>query len=315
MRKKYAVIAIGGNSLITDKNHQTVQDQYQNVYKTCLKAIKLIEKGYNIILTHGNGPQVGFSLRRSELAAHELHPLPLDTCVANTQGSIGYQAQKAFYNAFLEKKVKVHKAVTLITQTVVDINDPAFKNPSKPIGSFMDEEKAKKHAKEKGWTIKEDAGRGWRRVVPSPKPVEIFEMDIIKSLIEQDYLLIAGGGGGIPIYKEKDGTIHGIEAVVDKDLASSLIAINLKADVFIISTAVDQVYLDFGKPNAKPIAKMTVTEAEHYMLQGHFASGSMLPKIRAAADYVKATGGKALITSPEKMLEAFGKKTGTFIIP
>lgn len=315
MAKPTVVIAIGGNSLIKDTSKCTVLDQYKAAYDTCLNVVEVIKKGYTVVLTHGNGPQVGFVLRRSELAAPELHSLPLDTCGADTQGAIGYQIQKGFINAFKKLGVDPIPAVTLITQTLVDREDPSFKNPTKPIGSFMEEHVALEHKEKDGWAVVEDAGRGWRRVVPSPLPQKILEYDAIKSLVDQHYLVICTGGGGIPVAYNDEGGLDGVEAVIDKDLASSLLARQLPADLFVISTAVEQVYINFGKPDQQAISEMTVAEAEMYIAQGHFAPGSMLPKIQAALEYVRETNNKALITTPENLPDAIDGKSGTFITP
>lgn len=313
MNKKIAVIAIGGNSLITDKKNVTVESQYKAAAETCKHIVELMEEGYKVVITHGNGPQVGFILRRVEISKDELHLVPLDSCGADTQGAIGYQIQMALYNQFKAMGKEPIQAATVITQCVVDKDDPSFKNPTKPIGSFMDEQTALKHQNEDKWIVVEDAGRGWRRVVASPLPTRIIEINSIKTLINNGIIVIAVGGGGIPVI-EKDGELWGAEAVIDKDFATCLLAKDLNSDLFIISTAVEQVYINFGKHNQKAISKMTVEEAQKYIEEGHFAPGSMLPKIKACIDFVKTTGNPALITSPEKLVEAVNGKTGTYIV-
>ncbi|HNY12458.1 MAG TPA: carbamate kinase, partial [Candidatus Wallbacteria bacterium] len=245
---KKAVIAVGGNSLIKDKNHQTVQDQYLAVCETVHHVTTMIGKGYNVIMTHGNGPQVGFILRRSEISATELHEVPLDSCGADTQGAIGYQIQQAFYNEFKKQNIKKDCA-TVVTQVLVDKNDPAFKNPTKPIGSFMPKDEADKRVKSDGWNVKEDAGRGYRRVVASPMPKRIVEIEAIKKLVDSDFLVVAVGGGGIPVLEDDKGNLKGTAAVIDKDFASALLAAEVKADVFIITTGVEKVCINYNKPD------------------------------------------------------------------
>ncbi|MFN2187474.1 MAG: carbamate kinase, partial [Candidatus Promineifilaceae bacterium] len=245
--KKIAVIAIGGNSLIKDKAHQTVQDQYEAVTETSYHIAKMIGDGWDVAISHGNGPQVGFILRRSELAAHELHEIPLDVCGADTQGAIGYSLQQNLYNHFLKMGIDKHVA-TVVTQVEVSPDDPAFLKPSKPIGSFMDEEQAVSRRDNEGWNVLEDAGRGWRRVVASPKPMRIVEELSVKQLINAGIVVVTVGGGGIPVVADDEGALKGVAAVIDKDFASGLLATNIGANLFIISTAVEKVALNFGKP-------------------------------------------------------------------
>ncbi|MEZ7890877.1 MAG: carbamate kinase [Candidatus Wallbacteria bacterium] len=309
---KKAVIAVGGNSLIKDKNHQSVPDQYAAVCETVKHVTGMIEKGYNVVMTHGNGPQVGFILRRSEISSTELHEVPLDSCGADTQGAIGYQIQQAFYNEFKKRNIQ-KKAATVVTQVLVDREDPAFKTPTKPIGSFMQKEEADKKVKEEGWNIKEDAGRGYRRVVASPMPKEIIEIDAIKKLIDSDFIVIAVGGGGIPVLKKENGDLVGTAAVIDKDFASALLAANVKADVFMITTGVEKVCINYNKPDQKTIDKMTMAEAEKYLAEGQFPAGSMGPKIQAAIMFLKNGGEKVIITSPEFIEKAINGETGTVI--
>jgi len=311
---KVAVVAIGGNSLIKDKDHRTVPDQFESTHETCVHIAGMIEQGWDVVITHGNGPQVGFILLRSELASNVLHTVPLDSCGADTQGAIGYMIQQSLYNEF-EKRGMKKQAATVVTQVVVGKDDPAFQNPSKPIGPFYEEGEAKKLGTERGWVVNDDAGRGWRRVVPSPIPLEIVERDAIKTLLEAGFVVIGVGGGGIPVVRDEDGSLRGVEAVIDKDYASGLLATSIQADLLLISTAVDQVALNFGQPGQRWLDKMTLAEAEQYLAEGHFAPGSMGPKIRASIKFLKEGGREALITSPENIERALAGETGTRIVP
>jgi carbamate kinase len=312
--KGIAVVAVGGNALIKDKAHQTVQDQFDCANDTMEHIADMIEMGWDVVLTHGNGPQVGFILRRSEIARDELHEVPLDYCGADTQGAIGYMFQKALHNEFKKRSIQKN-AATIVTQTIVDKDDPAFQNPTKPIGSFMDEDRAKTRAEKEGWTVVEDAGRGWRRVVPSPKPEAIVEADVIQRLIEAGIIVIAVGGGGIPVIEDENGKIKGVEAVIDKDFGSSLLATLIQADLFVISTAVEKVALNFNQPDQCWLDEMTVEEARAYIAEGHFAPGSMLPKVQAIIQYLKNGGKQALITNPGNIVAALKGETGTWIRP
>ncbi len=312
--KGLAVVAVGGNALIKDKNHQTVPDQYQAAAETMKHIANMIDEGWDVVITHGNGPQVGFILRRSEIASHELHEVPLDYCGADTQGAIGYMFQQALHNEFRSREIK-KQAVTVITQTIVDRNDPAFQNPTKPIGSFMDEAAAREKMTKEGWTMVEDAGRGWRRVVPSPIPQTIVEADAIRSLIGQGFVVIGVGGGGIPVIQKENGDLVGVEAVIDKDFGSAILASMIEADLFLISTAVEKVAINFNKPDQKWLDQMTVAEARKYLAEGQFAKGSMMPKIEAILKYLDQGGKKALITDPEHIKDALEGKTGTWILP
>ena len=312
MDSRLAVLAIGGNSLIKDKDRVALSFQYQAVQETSKYLADLIAEGLSIVITHGNGPQVGFIYRRGELARHELPLIPLDICGADTQGAIGYMIQMALLNEF--HKIGITKKVTaVVTKTIVDRDDPSFHHPTKPIGSFMSEEEAVTHQKELGWQVLEDAGRGFRRVVPSPIPREIIELGVIRLLVDHDHVVIAAGGGGVPVIRNERGGLEGVEAVIDKDLGSSLLARNLRANTFIISTAVDSVYLNFGVENQKPIARVTVSEIKKYMAEGHFKPGSMKPKIEAIIQFLEGGGKKAIITSPENLLRAVKGEAGTTI--
>jgi carbamate kinase len=273
----------------------------------------MIAQGWNVVVTHGNGPQVGFILRRSELSSHELHEVPLDYCGADSQGAIGYMFARALTNEFKNRKMDKQVAA-VVTQTVVDVKDDAFQHPTKPIGSFMGEEEAQKRTANDGWIVVEDAGRGWRRVVASPKPVDILEKDAIKALIDAGIIVVAVGGGGIPVVREPNGDIEGVEAVIDKDFGSSLLATMLGADLFVISTAVEKVAINFNKPDQKWLDQLTLAEAKQYAVAGQFAKGSMLPKIEAIIKFLENGGKRALITNPENIGRALKGETGTWII-
>jgi carbamate kinase len=317
MSKKIAVVAIGGNSLIKDKNHQTVEDQYLAAKETTYHIADMIEAGWDVAIGHGNGPQVGFIIRRSEIAAkyEGMHEVPMDVCGADSQGAIGYSLQQTLQNE-LHRRGIAKPVATIVTQVAVDRNDKAFTNPSKPIGGFMDEPEAKKRAAELGWTVVEDAGRGWRRVVASPIPQKVVEVEAVKALINAGVITITVGGGGIPVIENEDGTFEGVAAVIDKDYASSLLARLVNADLFLISTAVEKVAINFGKPNEKQLDKMTLAEAKAYLAEGtHFAKGSMAPKIQAIIWYLENGGKKALVTNPENIGRALKGETGTWIVP
>ncbi len=311
---KLAVVAVGGNSLIKDKDHQTIPDQYAAAVETMTHVAGMIEAGWDVVVTHGNGPQVGFILRRAELSLHELHPVPLDYCGADTQGAIGYMFQRALHNEFRRRRMD-RSAATVVTQVLVDRNDPAFQKPSKPIGSFMDEHAAREHRERDRWAVVEDAGRGWRRVVASPIPQRIVEEAAIRSLIDAGFVVISAGGGGIPVVEEESGDLVGVEAVIDKDFAGSLLASSLKADLFLISTAVEKVALNYKKPDEQWLDRMTLAEAQGFLREGHFAKGSMEPKIRAIINYLERGGKEALITDPQNIERGLRGETGTRIVP
>ena len=312
MTSKLSVLAIGGNSLIKDKTKIALWYQYEAVKETAVYLADLIEAGMNMVITHGNGPQVGFIYRRGELSVHELPLIPLDICGADTQGAIGYMIEKALINQFRKRGIR-KQPLAVVTQTVVDRNDPSFTKPTKPIGSFMPQEEALEKQKEKGWNVLEDAGRGFRRVVPSPIPREILEVEAIRLLVQQGYVVIAAGGGGIPVVRNEKGDLEGVEAVIDKDLGTSLLARNLGADTFIISTAVDEVYLNFGEADQKALRHVTLAESKQYLAEGHFKPGSMKPKVEAIIQFLEGGGEKAIITSPENLLKAVQGEAGTTI--
>src|SRR5512136_1425122 len=314
---KLAVIAVGGNSLIKDDKNVTVEDQEQALRETSHHIADMIEAGWDLAIGHGNGPQVGFILRRSEIAAkvEGMHEVPLDVCGADSQGAIGYALQQTLQNEFFKRGIK--KAVaTVITQVLVDKNDAAFKNPTKPIGGFMDETEAKRREKELGWSVVEDAGRGWRRVVASPIPKEVVELESVETLIQAGTVVVTVGGGGIPVIDNGQGEYIGTAAVIDKDYASSLLARLIKADLLLISTAVEKVAINFGKPEQKWLDKITLADAKKYLAEGiHFAKGSMAPKIQAIIWFLEANPqGKALITTPENIGRALKGETGTWIV-
>ncbi len=316
MAKKVAVVAVGGNSLILDPKKVTVEDQYLAAAETSKHIADMIEAGWDVAIGHGNGPQVGFILRRSEIAAkyEGMHEVPLDVCGADSQGALGYALQQTLQNVLIERKIKKPVA-TVVTQVKVDKDDKAFKNPTKPIGGFMDEAEARRREKELGWSIVEDSGRGYRRVVASPLPKEVVEIDAVKALIDAGSVVVTVGGGGIPVVDNGKGGCLGVAAVIDKDYASSLLAQEIKADLLLISTAVEKVAINFGKPDQKWIDKMTVAEAKKYMEEGHFAKGSMLPKIQAIIWFLENGGKQALITDPPHIGAALRGETGTWIVP
>ncbi|MBN2467450.1 MAG: carbamate kinase [Deltaproteobacteria bacterium] len=312
MKRRLVVLAIGGNSLIKDKEHVSLKDQYEAIKETSGYIVDLIAYGLDMVITHGNGPQVGFIYRRGELAKTELPLVPLDICGADTQGAIGYMIEKALLNELRRRGIS-RLVTTVVTQTMVDSDDFSFKNPTKPIGSFMTEDVALENKKNYGWEVMEDAGRGFRRVVASPLPKEIVELDAIRLLLRNGYIVIAAGGGGIPVLRNAKGELEGVEAVIDKDIASSVLAQNLSAETLVISTSVDAAYINFGKYNARPINAATLFEIKEYLLAGHFKPGSMEPKIQAAIQFLEKGGEKAIITSPENLIMAFRGKAGTTI--
>lgn len=311
---KTIVIAIGGNSLIRDARHMSVPDQYAAVVQSARHIADLLERRCRVVITHGNGPQVGFILRRSEHSRGILHEVPLDSIVADTQGALGYQIQQALGNEFRRRGLQ-HPVISVVTQTVVERDDPAFAHPSKPIGEFYTHEQAEERRRVEQWTMVEDAGRGWRRVVASPQPVRIVEAEVIRHLADAGYVVVAAGGGGIPVIAIEPGVLTGVAAVIDKDLASAVLAHEIGADLFVISTAVDKVCLNFGRPDQRALDSLTVAEARRYLAEGHFAPGSMRPKIEAAIRFLEGGGGEALITGADTLDHVFDGHTGTRIVP
>jgi carbamate kinase len=308
-----AVVAIGGNSLIKDPKHLTVEDQEEALRDTARHLAGMIAAGWDLAVGHGNGPQVGFILRRSEIShrAEGMHEVPLDVCVADTQGAIGYELQQALQNELFHRGIRKNVA-TIVTQVLVDAKDPAFANPTKPIGGFMEEAEARRRRAETGWTVVEDAGRGWRRVVPSPRPKEIVELDSIKAVIAEGIVVITVGGGGIPVVDTGGGEYRGVAAVIDKDHASGMLAAQIGADLFLIATAVEKVALGFGTPAERWVDRMSLSEARRYLAEGrHFVRGSMAPKMEAVIAYLEAGGKEAIITSPENIERALRGETGT----
>lgn len=309
---KVAVVAVGGNALIIDKQHEDVASQISAVEETSKHIADMIAQGWNVVVTHGNGPQVGFILRRNELAYPEVHSTPLDVIGADTQGAIGYMIARALNNEFKKRGIQ-RDVAAVVTQVVVDRNDPGFKNPTKGIGGFTTQEKAEIFKKE-GWIVKEDAGRGWRRMIASPQPLKIVEFNAIKQLIDSGFILVGVGGGGIPVIEDEHGQLQGVFAVIDKDRASALLASELKADLLLISTAVEKVALNFNKPNQQNLDRMTLSQAKAYYKEGHFLSGSMGPKIEAIIAFLEANpNGQGLITDPPHIVDALNGKTGTWI--
>lgn len=310
-----AVIAIGGNSLIKDKDHQSVEDQYLAAGETDQHIAHLVAAGWDVAISHGNGPQVGFILRRSELSRDELHEIPMDVAGADTQGAIGYALQQNLVNDF--RAMGIDKSVaTIVTQVEVSADDPAMINPSKPIGTFLEEAEARKRQEDEGWVVMEDAGRGWRRMVASPQPKRIVEIDVIRQLMDAGVVVICVGGGGIPVVADEKGDLYGVAAVIDKDLASALLASEINADLLIISTAVEKVALRFGTPEQEWVDSFTLAEVKQYLDDGgHFAEGSMAPKMRAVVQFLEAGGKEALITNPENLERALAGETGTRIVP
>lgn len=313
---KLVIVAIGGNSLVRDNGRDTIQDQFEAVSETAVNIADMVEAGYNVVVTHGNGPQVGFGLRRSEIANEiaGMPEIPLVNCGADTQGGIGYQIQQALTNEFAQRGIN-KKVATVITQVEVSKDDPNFKNPTKPVGSFFTLEQSEEMKKEHpDWIFIEDSGRGYRRVVPSPKPIDIVEKEAIKSLIDSGFVVIAVGGGGIPVVKSDNNTYQGIDAVIDKDFATSLLAEQVNAETLIITTGVSRVCINFGKPNQLALEKISVEETKQYVLENHFPQGSMLPKIEASLSFLENNGTRVIITNPESLKDAINEKAGTHIV-
>ncbi len=312
--KKIIIVALGGNALVQEGEKGTIQEQFANTRKSITGIVQCIKKGFDVVITHGNGPQVGNMLLRTELSRDKAPELPLGICVADTEGAIGYMIQQTMVNSL--QKEQINKCVvTILTQVIVDKNDNAFRNLTKPIGPFFSAKEAGEIIKEKGWKMVEDSHRGYRRVVASPTPLEIVERESVKRLLEAGEIVIAAGGGGIPVIVEEDGSLEGVDAVVDKDLASSVLALDIKADHLMMLTGVENVCLNYGQPDQKPLETITVEEAERYMAEGHFAPGSMGPKIQAAVNFLKGGGKSVSIAAIDRVREAISGKTGTKIVP
>ncbi len=312
--KPLVVIAIGGNSLIKDREHMDVLDQYKTAGETSHFIVPIVKRGYRVLVTHGNGPQVGFVLLRSEIARDVIHQVPLANCVADTQGSIGMQIAQCLQNEFLNQGFS-QEVVAIVTQVVVDEQDPSFGRPSKPIGPFMTEDEARRHEREDGWIVGEDAGRGWRRLVASPQPLEVVELSTIRRLLNAGTLVIAAGGGGVPVIYKPDGSLRPRPAVIDKDAASCLLACELGASTLIISTDVDKVALHFGTPRQQDLDRIDATDCRRYLDEGHFAPGSMRPKIESALKFLENGGKEVIITQPHHLDGALQGIYGTHIVP
>ncbi|MFQ5701254.1 MAG: carbamate kinase [Acidobacteriota bacterium] len=310
--KKLAVIAFGGNALVRHGEDGTQDQQVRHAESLARSLVRVLGRGYDLLLVHGNGPQVGNLLARVEEAITKVPPLTLDVCVAQTEGGIGYLLERALRNQMITAGTD-RQVVCLLTHVVVDPKDPALKRPSKPVGPFYTPYRAAYLRRARLWPIVEDAGRGYRKVVPSPRPLKVLNMPVIRVLLERGYIVIAGGGGGVPVIEEPSGKLRGIEAVIDKDLTAAVIARNLHADVFVILTDVDHVFLNYGRKNQKPIARMSPQEAENHLRRGQFPPGSMGPKIAAAVQFVRSTGHDVIITSVRRCASAFSGRGGTRI--
>lgn len=322
-KQKTFVIALGGNSLLRADGNGTIEEQYSNLLQTGEQLLDLLTSEHRIVITHGNGPQVGNLLLAIESAKDLVPPMPLDLCGAATEGFMGCMIQTTLANCLRARRIG-HNITTVVTQVIVDKNDPAFENPSKPVGPFYDLNEVEKLRRERGWEMIEDSGRGYRRIVPSPIPVKIQQARIIRSMLDAGEIVIAVGGGGIPVVREDDGSLRGMEAVIDKDYASSRLAIEIDADVFLILTAVEKVYRDFGLASQTALDHLSLAESRELLAEGQFGTGSMEPKIRAAIDFLQETDELAklsstsrkrevIITLPEKAMEALQGKTGTRI--
>jgi len=313
MKQRLALIAFGGNALLPDNRHGRQEDQERNAQKAAELMVHIVRKGYELIIVHGNGPQVGNLLLQQEAAADKVPPYSLDVCDAMTEGSMGFMLERSTANELrrwsLDKEV-----ASLVTQVVVDKDDPAFLHPTKPVGPFYARERAETMTREKGWTMVEDAGRGWRKVVASPKPIDVVPKWVIRDLVRAGRVVIAAGGGGIPVIINANGLFQGVEAVIDKDYASSLLAREVKVDLFIILTAIERVFLDFGRPTQREAPVLTVDEAKTHLAEGQFPPGSMGPKIQAAIDYIEAGGEEVLITKDSHLRAALLRRSGTRIV-
>ncbi|MDO8137148.1 MAG: carbamate kinase [Candidatus Brocadiales bacterium] len=313
MGVKKAVIAFGGNAILKEKERGTVSEQLQHCRETCDALLDILDKGYELIIVHGNGPQVGNMLIQMEEAGGKTPSLPLDVCVAATQGTMGFMLEIEMRNQLRERGIE-REVTTLVTQVVIDPDIEKFEHPTKPVGPFYSAQRAEELRQEKHWEIVEDSHRGFRRVVPSPRPVQILGIQTIKSLVERGHIIIAGGGGGIPLLREEGGRMVGVEAVVDKDYTASLLAREVEAELFIILTRVPGVAIGFRTERERFLDRLTVQEARKYLASGEFPPGSMGPKVSAALDFVEATGQEVLITAPEVLKQALEGLTGTRLV-
>ena len=309
---KAAVVAFGGNALMGEDGNSTYAEQMIKTERMCNKLLSLFDMGYRILITHGNGPQVGNFLMQQECLAENVPPMPLDACSAMTQGQIGYMIEQKLRNTFTRNNIK-KPIIVFITQVVVSKDDPAFNNPTKFIGPFFNKEQSEKFSREEGWLMKEDSGRGFRRIVASPKPIDIIEKEEIAEMAHKDFVVIACGGGGIPVIRDQKGCLQGVPAVIDKDFAAEQIASFIGAELLLLITPVDRVAINFGTPEQKSISKMTLEEAEQYFLDGQFPPGSMGPKIQAAIEFLRSGGKKAIITSLDCIESAIKGEAGTEI--
>lgn len=311
--KPTAIVAMGGHAFMLPGEKGTIEQHERNAGEISTELMHLVDRDYNLVITHGNGPQVGNLLLLTELTGQQVPPMPMDVLVSMTEGSLGYILQQAVLNQMARSR-RARRVVTVVSQVVVDRDDQAFHNPTKPVGPFLSKEEAERRQKELGWRIIEDSGRGWRRVVPSPVPIEVVQHPIIRDAVLAGHIVIACGGGGIPVIRKQDSTFEGVEAVIDKDLTSSVLGSQIGADLLVILTDVPHAYLDYGKPTQRPLGAVTVGEMEAYMREGHFGGGSMKPKVRAILDFLARGGKRGLITSPAKLGEALEGRTGTHFV-
>jgi carbamate kinase len=311
---KTAVVALGGNAITQPDREDTIANQFANTRQSLDAIMELVVAGYKMVISHGNGPQVGNAILRVELARGKAPILPLGICVADTEGGMGYMIEQSLQNRLKQEGIN-RPVITIITQVIVDKNDPRTARPTKYIGQFYSEEEAKRFASERDWTVKKDANRGWRRVVPSPQPISIVEAESIKKMVDEGTIVIAAGGGGIPVYLDDNGNLEGFDAVIDKDLATSVLGKEINSEIFVIFTSVDKVALNYGEVNEKLIDRMTVSEAEAYYNEGHFPPGSMGPKVKSAIDFIRNGGKEVIITSLGNAGKALSGKAGTRIIP
>jgi carbamate kinase len=307
------VLAMGGHAFIRQGEAGTHQDHERNARAICAMVMTLVERGHNLIIAHGNGPQVGNLMHQTEMARSEVPPLPLDALVAQTEGSLGYLLQQALLNELRRREIR-RFVVTVVTQVKVDRDDPAFLEPTKPVGPFLTREEAEQRRDEYGWAIAEDIGRGWRRVVPSPRPVKVLQRDMIREAAEEGHIVIAAGGGGIPVAQDDHDNYVGVEAAIDKDLTASVLASEVGAHLLVILTAVDRVYLHFGTPESTPLGAVTLAECKRYIDEGHFPAGSMGPKVEAIYEFLKRGGRRGLVTSPEMLTAALDGEEGTHFV-